>query len=248
MSTSSTTKSSAPRSIPNHADLPVGWQWFGKLFIWFIVARNRRGALRRERERLPVLDGAIETARGELVKARERGMIHAERVFNVSLFMLLVDRDFAVLRVDMVSSFEKWRLRFTARQVALLLYESCDDLSGMLGKDFRESVAFLGLSEGEMKELGEICSRLGKFKTAHHQFLYVEVRNLVAGHRAQDAVLFLETVEHLDHLKVFELAAEFYAIIHPLTEFLIRAMARMGQMDITLKQLLASPKFLSTLK
>ena len=157
-----------------------------------------------------------------------------------------MDRDFAVLKVDMVSTFEKWRLRFTARQVALLLYESCDDLTGMLGKDFRDSLTFLGASESEMKELGEICSRLGKFKSANHQFLYVEVRNLVAGHRAQDAVLFLETVEHLDLLKVFQLGGEFYEIVHLLSGYLTKTMLRMGQVQLVFKQLLASPKFMAS--
>jgi hypothetical protein len=244
----STGTPSAIRSIPDHTDFPQGWQWFGKLFIRLLVTRNRRRVLRTERKRMPVLDATIETVRDELLKARERGTVHAERVFNVGLFILLVDRDFAVLKVDMVSSFEKWRLRFTARQVALLMYESCDDLTGMLGKDFRDSLAFLGVSESDMKELGEICSRLGKFKSANHQFLYVEVRNLVAGHRAQDSVLFLETVEHLDHFKVFQLGAEFYVIVRLLTEYLTRTMFRMGQMQVVFKQLSASPKFMASLK
>lgn len=248
MTRRSSAKSSAPRSIPNHADLPHGWQWFGKLFIWLIVTRNRRYALRKERKKLPALDSAIETLRCELLKARERGTVHAERVFNVSLFVLLIDRDFAVLSLDMVSSLEKWRLRFTARQVALLLYESCDALTAMLGKDFRDSLAFLGVSESDMKELGEICSRLGKFKSANHQFLYVEVRNLAAGHRAQDSVVFLKTIEHLDHFKVFELGAEFYVIVRLLIDYLTKTMFRIGQTQVVFKQLLALPKFMGSLK
>ena len=239
---------SAIRSIPDHTNFPRGWQWFGELFIRLLVSRNRRCVLRTELKRIPELDATIETVRDELLKARERGTLHAERVFNVGLFVLLMDRDFAVLKVDMVSSFEKRRLRFTARQVALLMYESCDCLTGMLGKDFRNSLAFLGVSESDMKELGEICSRLGKFKSANHQFLYVEVRNLVAGHRAQDSVLFLETVEHLDHFKVFQLGAEFYVIVHLLTEYLTKTMFRMGEKQVVLKQLLASPKFMASLK
>lgn len=188
----------------------------------------------------------METLKRELLKARERGTDHAARILNVGLFVLLMDRDFAVLKVDMVSTFEKWRLRFTARQVALLLYEACDDLTTMLGKEFRDSLVFLQVSESEMKELNEISSRLGKFKSANHEFLYKEVRNLVAGHREHDSLLFSETVEKLDPLRVFQLGAEFYEIVHLLTDFLLKAMARTGQPQNVFKQLLASPKFMAS--
>lgn len=56
-------------------------------------------------------------------------------MFNVALYVLLVDRDFSSVRVEMVSTFDQWRLRYTARHTALLLYETCDDLSQLLGKE-----------------------------------------------------------------------------------------------------------------
>ncbi|MEK7675205.1 MAG: hypothetical protein AAB676_05130 [Verrucomicrobiota bacterium] len=244
----SAAKSSASAFLPGHKHFPYGWRWFGKLLIWFLVSRNRRSVLKKERKRIPALDSAIKTVRREQLKARERGLVHAERVFNVGLYVLVMDRDFSVLKVDMVSTFESWRLRFTARQVALLLYEVCDDLSHMLGKEFRESLAFLGISEPEMRELEQICKSLGQFKNVNRQFLYVELRNLVAGHRAQDSLLFLETVEHLDPTRVFQLGADFFAIVHPLTAFLTKTTLRLGQTDFMLKQLLASPKFLASLE
>lgn len=244
----SSDNSPASRPIPSHSDLPRGWQWLGKFLIWFVVSRSRRRALREERVRLPILESTIETAKSELIKARERGADHTVRVFNVGLFVLLMDRDFAVLKVDMVSSFEKWRLRFTARQAALLLYEACDDLKAMLGKDFRDSLVFLGASEAEMKELGEISHRLSKFKSANHDFLYNEVRKVVAAHREQDSLLFLQTVENLDPTRVFQLVADFFGLVNLLTDFLIKAIVRTGQPQNVLKQLLASPKFMASLE
>ena len=158
-----------------------------------------------------------------------------------------MDRDFAVLKVDMVSTFENWRLKHTARQMGLLLYEVCDDLSHMLGKDFRASLAALEVNGEEMKSFDLACKQLNQFKNTNHQFLYNDIRNLVAGHRSQDSLEFLKAIEQLDAMKVFRRGAEFFEIIHQLIAFLILVTTKMGRTDIALKQLLASPKFLATL-
>jgi len=197
---------------------------------------------------LPALESAIATLAEQKVKAQERGLVHVERISNVGLYLLLMDRDFAVLKVDMVSTFEDWRLKHTARQMGLLLYEVCDDLSHMLGKDFRTSLAALEVSGEEMKSFDQACKRLNQFKNTNHQFLYNDIRNLVAGHRAQDSLEFLKAIKQLNAMKVFRLGAEFFEIIHQLIAFLILVTTKMGRADIALKQLLASPKFLATLE
>ena len=136
-------------SFPEHRDFPKGWRWFGKALIFYLTNRNRRHTLRAEKERLPALESAIATLTEQKLKAQERGLVHAERIHNVGLYLLLMDRDFAVLKVDMVSTFEDWRLKHTARQMGLLLYEVCDDLSHMFGKDFRTSLAALEVNGEE---------------------------------------------------------------------------------------------------
>lgn len=79
--------------------------------------RNRRRTLKAEKKRLPALEAAITTLTEQKVKAQERGLVHAERIYNVGLYLLLMDKDFAVLKVDMVSTCENWRLKHTARQM-----------------------------------------------------------------------------------------------------------------------------------
>lgn len=234
-------------TIPDPRDLPRGSRWFGKALIFFLTRRNRLQTLRGERKRIPALESAIATLKAQKIKAQELGLVHAERIHNVGLYLLLMDRDFSVLKVDMVSTLENWRLRFVARQMALLLYEVCDDLSHMLGKDFRASLMFLEIGKDEMLEFEQTSKQLSQFKKSNHQFLYHDIRNLIAGHRAQDSLLFLETVEQLDPMKVFRLGAGFFEIIHRLISFLTRVMTKMGRMNITLKQLLASQKYVATL-
>ena len=158
-----------------------------------------------------------------------------------------MDRDYAVLKLEMVSTSEDWRLKFTARQIALLLYESCDGLSHLLGKPFRESLTFLSVPEADMQEFTQITRDLNAFKKRNHQFLYVDVRNLISAHRDKDSLLFLNTVEALDPMRVFQLGAEFYRIIHRLSDYLLKVMERMAQPGMAMKQLLAAPKFVASL-
>ena len=126
--------SAPPTNFPDHRDFPKGWRWFGKALIFYLTNRNRRHTISAEKKRLPALELAIATLTEQKIKAQERGLVHAEPIHNIGLYLLLMDRDFAVLKVDMVSTFENWRLKHTARQMGLLLYEVCDDLSYKLSR------------------------------------------------------------------------------------------------------------------
>jgi hypothetical protein len=235
-------------SPPDHRDFPQGWRWFGKILIFFLKSKNHRSITRKESNRIPHLEAAIQTLREQQIKARERGLVHAERIHNVGLYILLMDRDFSVLKIEMVSTFEMWRLRFTSRQMALLLYEVCDDLTKLLGKDFRDSLAALKINEADMQKFNQICKRLNEFKKANHQFLYHDIRNLVVGHRTQDSIEFLIAIEALDPVKVFKLGGDFFEITRLLIDFITETMLHMAKPQITMKQLIESPKFMALLK
>jgi hypothetical protein len=234
-------------AVPDHKNLPRGWRWLGKLLILSVIRRNQWRTWKTERKRIPVLDSTIGTFREQQYKARERGLVHVERVYNVGLYVLLMDRDFSILKFDMVSTFDKWRLRFTARQIALLLYEACDDLSSMLGKEFRESLMLLETNSASFDDFNRVTQQLNRFKNSNHQFLYHDIRNLLVGHRSQDSLEFLRALEALDPMQIFRLGAEFFDIIHLLITFLIQATERIGNPKIALKHLLASPKFIASL-
>ena len=170
-----------------------------------------------------------------------------ERVYNLSLYLLLLDRDFSFLKLEMVSTFNLPRLLFAARQQALLLYEASDDLSELLGKPFRQSLAALGITETDVGELNAVSKRLNSFKKSNHQFLYNDIRNVAAGHRTQDSLEFLRKVEAIDPIQVFELGAEFFDIVRLLLDFLAKVTVHAGQPLNALRQLLASPKFMASL-
>jgi hypothetical protein len=123
------------------------------------------------------------------------------------------------------------------------LYEACDDLTTLLGKDFRDSLAAIGLKEIDLEDFNSICKRLNAFKNEHHQFLYHDIRNTVTAHRMQDSLRFLQATEAINPLRVFRLGGDFYEIIGRLLAFITKSLLHMSQLPIALKEILASPKF-----
>ena len=230
-------------NIPDPGSFPRGWRSLAKLLIVFLRSRNQWRTWKVEKKRIPALDASINIFRKELLRCRELGLVDAERIYNVGLYLLLTDRDCAILKVQMVSSLENWHLRFTARQVALLLYEVCDDLIALLGRQFRESLLALSAAKDDIETFNKIYHALTQFREKNREFLYNSIRNLVAGHRSQDSLEFLRTVEGIDPLYVFNLGGEFYGIIKALIQFLTQALVRMATPETAFRQLLGSPKF-----
>jgi hypothetical protein len=153
---------------------------------------------RREKKDLTELTRTITILRDQQTQARTNELVHRERILNVGLYVLLMYRDIYVLRADMVSTLESWRLKYVARQMGVLVYESCDDLTSLLGKDFRHSLATVEIKEAEFQHFKEICKQLNEFKKDNHELLYNQIRNIVGAHRAQDSVTFLNAIEAID--------------------------------------------------
>lgn len=233
-------------SLPSPTTFPVGWRWLGRAPIAYLTLRNRWRSWLRERRRLRVLDETIQTLRQQQQKCRDLGLLDIERVYNVALYLLLIDRDGASIRGEMVSGFDVKRLRLAARQQALLIYEACDDLTQMLGKTFRHSLAQLGLRETSLQKFNSILKQLHTFKRVNHSFLYNDIRNIGAGHRAKDALEFLRRTEAINPLDVFKLGGEFFDIVRLVLDFLLETMVYCGQPANIMRQLSQSKKFLAT--
>jgi hypothetical protein len=226
--------------IPSERDFPVGWRWLARFITLFVTSRNRWRTSRRERKRLIELARTIATLREQQTKARENRLIHRDRILNVGLYLLLMDRDFSVLKMEMVSTLDHWRLRYAARQIGLLTYESCDDLTSLLDKDFRHSLAAVELPETEMHSFNVISRQLNEFKNKNQQCLYNQIRNVVSAHRAQDSLEFLNAIDAIDPFQIFRLAGDFFDIVRSLIRFLVRATQQTGQPHLIVKQVLES--------
>jgi hypothetical protein len=224
-------------AIPSENDFPAGWRWLARLVIFLITSRNRWRTSRNETKRLVELTRTIAIFRDQHRKARNNGLVHRERILNVGLYVLLMDRDFSVLRIEMVSTLELWHLKYIARQIGVLVYESCDDLTSLLGKDFRQSLTAIEIEEAEFQRLNGICKQLNEFRKNNHELLYNQIRNIIGAHRAHDASEFLEAIEAIDPLQIFRLGGDFFDIVRSLIGFLIGATRQTGEVHAVVKQL-----------
>ena len=201
-----------------------------------IIAWNRGLHLVRERKRIAVLEDTIKAVRGGYERAKKNEMPHFQRIHNAGLYVLLIEYDMAILKNDALFALRNWKKNFVARQFAVLLYEAADDLPELLGKEFRESLKTLPLSDAEWACFNGIMKKINKFKQEHRGLLN-ELRNFVGAHRDQDAGKQLEIIEKVDLLKLMEISGQFYEAFRELMPFLARITLLLGDWKVILKHM-----------
>ncbi len=169
-------------------------------------------------------------------------MQHYEKVYNVGLYVMILDYDLAIISNYYASAYRTWERRFAARQLAVILYEASEDLPQLLGRDFRNTLTCLPLWDGAAEDLNVIGKRLNAFKHSNQDILK-QLRIFVGAHRDRDAGKQLEVIDGIEPLAIYKLAADFYESIHPLTEFLIKVTTILGKPDVILSHLLKTPEF-----
>ena len=162
---------------------------------------------RRSRKKHEIRASAIATVTTTLRGATNNNADSTRKVFNVGLYLLLLDQDLADFTDDLIEARGDRRRRFIAKHEAILLYEAAEDLPQLLGKDFRNAVASLGATDQMMKRLNEASSGLNKYWQQHREFLG-KVRNAIAAHREHDALHYIEAVDTLAWKEVAKCAVE----------------------------------------
>lgn len=201
-----------------------------------VIPYNRAKHLLRERKRLKQLKRTIETIRAQHAAAVERGFEHYQRIYNVGLYLLIFEYDMAILRNDALFSVRSWKKSFTARQMAVVLYEASQDIPHMLGKEFRESLDATGISESEWREFNAMSKDFHAFRERHREMLK-KLRNYVGAHRDKDSALQLSIIEDVDLIEVMELAGDLYEVIRKFLPFMAATVSRMGDWRIILKNM-----------
>ncbi len=128
-------------------------------------------------------------------------------LFNVGLYLILLDQDLADFTDDLVCAIGERRRVFVAKHEAILLYEAAQDLPHLLGRDFRAAVKVFGIPESLQRRLNAASSGLSEFRENEGAFLK-KIRNAVAAHRERDALAYLEALEQVKPLQVMARAAD----------------------------------------
>jgi hypothetical protein len=180
---------------------------------------------------------AIATTRQTLVGARGLNARNIQTIFNVCLYLLLLDQDLADFTDDMMYTIGDHKRRFVAKHEAILLYEAAEDVPQLLGREFRAAVAALGATAAQLNQLNEASSRLHRFWREHRGFLG-EIRQALSAHREHDALAYVEKLDAVRPLDVMNRAAEFSSLL----ERLIRVLTDLAGLTVGIPALIGDMK------
>jgi hypothetical protein len=181
-----------------------------------IRMRHRHRERAKHRARVNTLIGV----RNTLLGATKIAAGNAKTVFNVGMYLIMLDQDIAFFTDDLVNALGDRKRAFIAKQWSVLLYEAAEDLPQLLGRDFRDAAKSLGASEEQIIMLNSSSSELNQFWQTHREFLG-SIRNILGAHRDHDALRYAEALETLRPLSVMNLAAELSQHINKLVNVLI---------------------------
>jgi hypothetical protein len=167
-----------------------------------VRVRHRRSARAKRKARI----GALETVRNTLQGAARLKAGSATTVFNVGMYLLLLDQDIAYFTDDLICAIGDHRRAFLAKHEAVLLYEAAKDLPQLLGREFRDAVKALGASADQLAQLNAISSDLNQFWQDNRTFLGT-IRNALGAHRDHDSLRYADALEVLKPLEVMGRAA-----------------------------------------
>ncbi len=207
-----------------------------KLIVFFKFIWHWTRHLIREKKRIAVLESTIKSVRVSYDKAKKNEMHHFERIYNASLYVLVFEYDMAILKNDALFATSKWKKNFVARQFAVILYEAAHDLPEILGKEYRETLKTLSLSDAELECLNRVTKNINRFKKEHHEVLS-KLRNFVSAHRDKDAGKQLEIIENVNLLNMLELSGQFYEALRELVPFLVRITLTLGDWRVVLEHM-----------
>ena len=203
-----------------------------------VLFRNRWRARAGARERNKVRIAALSAVRKTLQQASDTNATNIKTVFNVSLYLLLLDQDLAYFTNDLVQAIGDRRRAFIAKQEAVLLYEAAEDVRQLLGQEFRAALNALNVPPDVVDRIKAVSTDLNKFWDKHREFLKT-IRNVLAAHRDHDALRYMGDLESLEPVEVMRRAVEFSTLLELLVQELIKISVLTSNPGVILRDILS---------
>lgn len=206
-------------------ELPGLVRGFLKVYFHLRTIRIRKNEI----DRIKSIEEAIAITTEEYERALSNGETEKMKIFNVSLFTLTIEYDISSLKFLIAFQMDQWNKQLLCRQLAVILYESTEDLLELLGKDLRLLINKLPASDELSKELKKRTKEINKFKTANMLFLQ-EIRNYCGAHRDKEAYKQLMIINNINSDNLLGLLVDFMQPVSKLTPFYSKVMrAMMGR-------------------
>ena len=186
--------------------------------------RKLRLVIERKEE---VILGALENISATRQKAEKNQFEHVVRLYNASQFCLICELDLSILVFDLSMADTQWRKKLYARLLAMTLVECVEDITQLLGKEFRKSLDKAIAKNDHKQKLNPIVKALTEFKKKHERDLRV-IRNIAAAHRDQDAARQLSIINKIDPKTLQNLSLEFVELLLPFTTMMTEVMIGMA--------------------
>jgi len=127
---------------------------------------------------------------------------------NIGLYYLIAEKDIQTVKIDALTHHNRWKRLLSLRIILLTIYEW--DMGKASSKNLKELLSKSSVDEDLQKELFHSLRLLRRSQEKAAKILHFE-RNATIAHRDPDALLQINTIENLNHKKVFAAAEEFYA-------------------------------------
>lgn len=182
----------------------------------------------------PASEHLIATLRTRCEESQRADLYTYLGLYNTGLFVALLNRDMATYSESIFFARSAWHRQFHARNLAVLLYETAEDLPQLLGKNYRSWLTDIELDKNWLDSLGTITTQLAQFKSNHSAFLK-DVRNYVGAHREHDSLAQINMLESLNALEIYRLAGDLFVPVRKLVEFNTKLMTYMHNPTVMLR-------------
>ena len=144
--------------------------------------------------------------------AREIGLENHAQLLNIGLYINLSAHDLAVLLHQLHIERDIWAQKLAARHAILLIFESVEDLTQLLGKNIRCLLNQIGSIDIFDAKLRNVKKPLDTFWKTYSARLK-EVRGNAIAHRNHDGLTILESIESIDIKDIIRIGNEYRIIL-----------------------------------
>lgn len=181
----------------------------------FILALPRIWLRRNAAKKLGALQSAFRIAEDVRHKAETFGVSELASLCRVGQFLVLCDADLTVLVTEIHCADEAWTKSVLARNLAVVLVESADDMPHLLGKNLRNEIASLFGESAHFSNLGVVSKSFSAFLREHEDDL-LEIRNTIGAHRDHEARNQAVVLGKMDVDQICAVAIKFHELIDEL--------------------------------
>jgi len=133
-------------------------------------------------------------------------------IWNFASYINIVSFDLKIIGENLFLSTNDWGKRYFARQSALIIYESLNDIFELSGKEFRNILSRFSADEELKTEIKQLTTELNEYKHKYFNKLKT-IRNNCVAHRDKDCIEQLKIITSLNWFESVETLTGFDKIL-----------------------------------